>query len=371
MPHPIMKTRPAVSMLAALLLSTFGATAHADEKLLNLYNWADYIAKDTVPNFEKESGIHVRYDVYDGDETLQAKLLTGSTGYDVVVPTSNFLAQQIQAGIYQKLDKSKLPNLVNLDHSLLKLVADADPGNQYAVPWAWGTTGLGYNVTRVKKILGNDAPLDNWDILFKPEYLSKLKSCGVSVLDAPTDVFAVTLHYLGRDPNSVNPADYQAAYEALKKIRPYITQFNATSYINDLAGDDICFALSWSGDVSMASHRAREANKSYEVKYFIPQGGAPVWFDMMAIPKDAPHPEAALDWINYIERPEVHAGITNEVFYPNADAAARKFVRPEILNDPTVYPPESVLKTLFLLKPLPAPIKRLEGKLWAQLKTGG
>jgi putrescine transport system substrate-binding protein len=349
MPNPTLKP-----MLAALLLFAFGVAAQADDKQLNLYNWADYIAKDTVPNFEKESAIQVRYDVYDGDETLQAKLLTGSTGYDVVVPTSNFLARQIEAGIYQKLDKSKLPNLANLDHSLLKLVADADPGNQYAVPWAWGTTGLGYNVTRVKRILGDDAPLDTWDILFKPEYLSRLKSCGVSVLDAPTDVFAVTLHYLGRDPNSENPADYQAAYEALRKIRPYITQFNATSYINDLAGDDICFALSWSGDVSMANHRAREAHKSYEVRYFIP-----------------PHPEAALEWINYIERPEVHAGITNEVFYPNADAAARKFVRPEILNDPTVYPPDSVLKTLFLLKPLPAPIKRLENRLWAQLKSGG
>jgi putrescine transport system substrate-binding protein len=370
MPIPILKPRSAAPMLAAMLFCGFALVAHADEKQLNLYNWADYIAKDTVPNFEKESGIHVRYDVYDGDETLQAKLLTGSTGYDVVVPTSNFLAKQIEAGVYQKLDKSKLPNLANLDPTLLKLVADADPGNQYGVPWAWGTTGLGYNVTRVKKILGNDAPLDNWDNLFKPEYLSKLKSCGVSVLDAPADVFAVTLHYLGKNPNSEVPSDYQAAYEALKQIRPYITQFNATSYINDLAGDDICFALSWSGDVSMASHRAREANKSYEVKYFIPKDGAPVWFDMMAIPKDAPHPEAALDWINYIERPEVHAGITNEVFYPNANVAARKFVRAEILNNPTVYPPESVVKTLFLLKPLPASIQRLENRLWAQLKAG-
>ncbi|CAE6785531.1 Putrescine-binding periplasmic protein [Paraburkholderia aspalathi] len=215
MPHTFMKSRSSASLLAALLFCSFGTAAHADEKQLNLYNWADYIAKDTVPNFEKESGIHVQYDVYDGDETLQAKLLTGSTGYDVVVPTSNFLAKQIEAGIYQKLDKSKLPNLVNLDHNLLKLVADADPGNQYAVPWAWGTTGLGYNVTRVKKILGNDAPLDSWDILFKPEYLSKLKTCGVSILDAPSDVFAVTLHYLGRDPSSVNPADYQAAYDAM------------------------------------------------------------------------------------------------------------------------------------------------------------
>ena len=197
MPNTI--TKP---MLTAVLLSAFGASSHAEEKQLNLYNWADYIAKDTVPNFEKESGINVRYDVYDGDETLQAKLLTGSTGHDVVVPTSNFLAKQIEAGIYQKRDKSKLPNLANLDRNLLKLVADADPGNQYAVPWAWGTTGLGYNVTRVKKILGNDTPLDNWDILFKPEYLSKLKSCGVSVLDAPSDVFAVALHYIGRDPNS-------------------------------------------------------------------------------------------------------------------------------------------------------------------------
>ncbi|WP_229708905.1 polyamine ABC transporter substrate-binding protein [Silvimonas iriomotensis] len=337
---------------------------------LNVYNWSDYIAKDTVPNFEKETGIKVKYDVYDGDDTLQAKLLTGKAGYDIVVPTTNYAAKQIQAGIYMKLDKSKLPNLKNLDPVLMAQVAGADPGNQYLVPWAYGTDGLGYNVTKVKAILGKDVDLANWDILMKPENLSKLKSCGVSMLDQANDVFAMALHYIGKDPNSTNPADYQAAYDALKKIRPYIGQFNSSGYINDLAGGDICIAFGWSGDVTIAKSRAKEAGKSYEIQYYIPKGGAPVWFDTMAIPKDAPHPEAALKWINYIETPQVHAEITNQVFYPNANVEARKFVKPEVANDPVVYPPPEVAKTLFLLKPLPAEIMRLENRLWAQYKSG-
>lgn len=357
-------------ILPALTLALCSMGAYANESVLNLYNWSDFIGKDTVKNFEKETGIKVRYDVYDTDDTLQAKMLTGRAGYDVVVPTSNYMAKQIQAGVFLKLDKSKLPNLANLDKNLMKLAEDADPGNKYGVPWAWGTTGLGYNMTRVQQILGKNAPYDSWDIFFKPEYLSKLKSCGVSVLDSPADVFAATLHYLGKDPNSKNPADYQAALEQLKKLRPYIAQFNTTSYINDLANNDICFAFAWSGDVAMAKRRAREAGKSYELRYVIPRGGAPIWFSMMGIPKDAPDVDAAYRWINYIEQPEVHAGITNEVYYPNANVASLKYTKAEIAKDASIYPPESVLKTLFLEKALPAEIQRLESRLWTQLKTG-
>jgi putrescine transport system substrate-binding protein len=365
-----MNHRTLQKLVLPVALALTALTAQANEGVLNLYNWSNFIGPDTVRNFEKETGIKVRYDVYDTDDTLQAKLLTGKAGYDVVVPTSNYMAKQIQAGVFLKLDKSKLPNLANLDKTLMKLAEDADPGNKYGVPWAWGTTGLGYNMSKVQPILGKNAPYDSWDIFFKPEYLSKLKSCGVSVLDAPADVFAATLHYLGKDPNSKNPADYQAAFEQLKKIRPYIAQFNTTSYINDLANNDICFAFAWSGDVAMAKQRARDAGKSYELRYVIPKSGAPIWFSMMGILKDAPDVEAAYKWINYIERPEVHAGITNEVFYPNANVGSLKYTKAEIAKDPAIYPSEAVLKTLFLEKALPAEIQRLESRLWTQLKTG-
>ncbi len=365
-----MKCKTLSRLALAGLCAAAVSPVFAADTVLNVYNWSDYIAKDTIPGFEKETGIKVKYDVYDGDDTLQAKLLTGKAGYDIVVPTSNYAAKQIQAGIYMKLDKSKLPNLKYLDPTLMAQVAGADPGNQYLVPWAYGTDGLGYNVTKVKAILGKDVDLANWDILMKPENAAKLKSCGISMLDQANDVFAMALHYIGKDPNSTNPADYQAAYDALKKIRPYIGQFNSSGYINDLAGGDICIAFGWSGDVTIAKARAKEAGKSYEIQYFIPKGGAPVWFDTMAIPKDAPHPEAALKWINYIETPQVHAEITNQVFYPNANMEARKFVKPDVANDPVVFPPPEVAKTLFLLKPLPSEIMRLENRLWAQYKSG-
>ncbi len=344
--------------------------ASAKDASLNVYNWSDYIAPDTVPNFEKQTGIKVRYDVYDSDDVLQAKLLTGKSGYDIVVPTSNYAGKQIAADIYAPLDKSKLPNLKYLDPQLMALVAGADPGNQHVVPWAYGTTGLGYNVTKAQQVLGRAVPLDNWDVLFKPELISKLKSCGVSVLDAPDQMFAATLHYIGRDPNSTKPEDYRAALETLKKIRPYITQFNSSGYINDLVGGDICFAYGWSGDVVIAKHRAAEANKPYKVEYYIPKGGAPVWFDVMAIPKDAEHKDAALQWINYIETPQVHAAITNAVYYPSVNLEARKYVAKDVANDPAVYPSPDVVKTLFLLKPLPADIQRLETRLWTEFKTG-
>jgi len=291
-----------VGRFAALALCVGASAAAAKDTQLNVYNWSDYIAKDTIPNFEKQAGVKVRYDNYDSDDTLQAKLLTGSSGYDIVVPTSNYAGKQIAAGIFAPLDKSKLPNLKYLDPQLMALVAGADPGNKYSVPWAYGTTGLAYNLTKAQQALGK-VPLDNWDILFKPENLAKLKTCGVSVLDAPDQMFAATLHYIGKDPMSTNPADYKAAMDVLKKIRPYITQFNSSGYINDLVGGDICFAFGWSGDVVIAKHRAIEAKKPYKIEYYIPKGGAPVWFDVMAIPKDAKNKEAALQWINYIEDP--------------------------------------------------------------------
>jgi putrescine transport system substrate-binding protein len=355
--------------LAASAGLVFAASqpVQAGDTNLNVYNWSEYIAQDTVPNFEKQSGIKVRYDSYDSDDTLQTKLLTGSSGYDIVVPTSNYLARQIQAGVYQKLDKSKIPNLANLDPVLMKMMATADPGNQYGVPWAWGTTGFGYNVEAVKKRLGDNAPTDSWALLFDPANASKLKGCGVSLLDAPDAVFAAVLQYMGKDPESKN----QAAYEVLKTIRPYITQFSSLGYADDLANNDVCVALGWSGDVSLARRRSVEAKHGYEIRYVNPKEGGLLWFDAMAIPKDAPNPEAALKWINYIEDPKVNAAITNEIAYPTANKAARPFVKPEISADPDVYVPDSVLAKMSLAMPISADITRLQNRLWLRLKSGG
>ncbi|CAB3809131.1 Putrescine-binding periplasmic protein SpuD [Paraburkholderia caffeinitolerans] len=345
--------------------------ACAGDTDLNVYNWSEYIAKDTVANFQKQTGIHVRYDSYDGDDTLQTKLLAGSSAYDIVVPTSNYLAQQIQAGVYQKLDKSKIPNLANLDPTLMKLVARVDPGNQYGVPWAWGTTGIGYNVQAVKKRLGDNAPVNSWALLFDPENVSKLKGCGVSLLDAPDAVFAAVLQYMGRNPNSNNPADYQAAYEVLKKMRPYVTQFSSAGYPDDLTNNDVCVALGWSGDVGVARRNATDAKKSYEIDYLNPKEGGLVWFDVMAVPKDAPHPEAAMKWINYIEDPKVNADITNTIFYPSANRAAKSLVTPALAQDPKIYVPDSELGKMTLAMPRNADVARLQNRLWLQLKSGG
>ena len=363
-------TAVAAATLFAGLTVAASQSALAADDVLNVYNWSDYIAKDTIPGFEKQSGIKVKYDNYDSDDTLQAKLLAGNSGYDIVVPSSNYMAKQIQAGVYQKLDKSQIPNLKNLNPTLMKMIADSDPGNQYGVPWAYGIDGVAYNEQAVKKALGDKAPVDSWALVFDPEYLSKLKGCGVSFLDQPADVFAATLQYLHKDPNSTNPADYQAAFEVLKKVRPYITQFNSSGYINDLANNDVCVAVAYSGDVGIARRRAEESKRPYTIRFSNVKEGGVLWFDMMAVPKDAPHPQAAMKWINYIEDPKVNAQITNEVFYPTADAAARPFVTPAVAQDPSIYPSEEDIKKMTLLKSLPIEIQRLENRLWAQLKTG-
>jgi putrescine transport system substrate-binding protein len=367
---PRLAVAGAALAVIAGLCTVLPPPARAADTELNVYNWSDYIAKDTIPNFEKETGIHVKYDNYDSDDTLQAKLLAGSSGYDIVVPTSNYMAKQIQAGVYQKLDKAQMPNLKNLDPVLMKMIADADPGNQYGVPWAYGTDGVGYNVQAVQKALGANAPVDSWALVLDPANLSKLKSCGVSFLDQAVDVFAATLQYMHKDPNSTNPADYQAAFEVLKKVRPYITQFNSSGYINDLANNDICVALGWSGDVGIARRRTQEAKRSYEIKFSNAKEGGLLWFDVMVVPKDAPHAEAAMKWINYIEDPKVNAAITNEVFYPTANKSARQFVTPGVSEDTTVYPGDEVLSKMTLMRPVPTDILRLQNRLWAQLKTG-
>jgi putrescine transport system substrate-binding protein len=356
--------------LGAMLVAAATSAAVAQNKVVNVYNWAEYTAPDTIPGFEKETGIKVRYDVYDSNDALQAKLLAGKSGYDVVVPSTHYASRQIEAGLFQKLDKSKIPNWKHLDAEVMALVATVDPGNEHAIPWGYGTNGLGYNVTKVKQIMGDDVDLANWDMIFKPENAAKLKECGISMLDEAAQVFPAVLKYLGKDPNSTNAADYQAAMEVLKKIRPYIRQFSSSGYIDELAVGDLCMVYGFSGDVMIARKRAQDAKKPYEVNYFIPKGGAPAWFDLMVIPKDAPHPEEALAFINYIETPKVHAAITNTMFYPNANKEARQYVNKDVADNPMIYPPAEVSKTLYVIKALPLNISRLQNKLWSELKLG-
>ncbi|MFD1559530.1 polyamine ABC transporter substrate-binding protein [Paraburkholderia silviterrae] len=343
--------------------------AQAEDQVVNVYNWGNSIGKSTVANFEKVTGIKVVYQEFDSNDTLQAKLLAGTSGYDVVVPSDYYWARQLQTGIYQKIDRSHISNYPLLDPEIMKTLAKDDPGNQYGIPWSWGTDGLGINVEKVKALLGDDAPLDSWSLLFDPKYAQKLKSCGISILDSPSDAFTAALIYLKKDPNSDNPADIQAAYEAVKAIRPYISQFNSSGYINDLAGNDICIALGWSGDVNSARISAADAHKPYHVKYLIPSEGTPIWFDMMAIPKDAPHPDAAQKFINFVLSEKESAALTNDTSYPSAVPSSRHLVRPEVLADPAVFPPPEVYRKLVISKPMTAQLKRLENRLWAKLKT--
>ncbi len=361
------KPRVLAGLLAAAAMLP---AAQAQDKVVNVYNWAEYTAPDTLSGFQKATGITVRYDVYDSNDTLQAKLLTGKSGYDVVVPSTHYAARQIEGGLFQKLDKSLIPNWKYLDPDIMALLADVDPGNEYLIPWGYGTNGLGYNVTKVKEIMGADADLGNWDMLFKPENAEKLKGCGISILDEAAQVFPAVLHYLGKDPNSSNEADLREALDLLKKIRPYVRQFSSSGYIDELAAGDLCMVYGFSGDVMISAARAREAKKPYAIDYYIPKGGAPVWFDTMAIPKSAANVEQAHAFINYIETPEVHAAITNTMFYPNANKEARKFVVKEVADNPMIYPSPEVSKTLFVIKPQPLKVQRLQTRLWAELKSG-
>lgn len=357
---------------ATLLALTAMGTAHAEEeKVLNVYNWSNYIAPDTVANFEKEYGIKVRYDVFDSNEIVHAKLVAGKTGYDIIVPSSYWAKMQADGGLLQKVDKSKLPNLKNIDPAIMAQLARLDPGNQYMVNWMWGYTTVGINVDKVKAALGDLPMPDNaWDLVFKPEYISRLKSCGVSFLDSATEVVPAALHYLGRPAYSKNIADYQAVPPLLKAIRPHVTLFSSTGYINDLANGSICAAFGYSGDINIAKNRAIEGKTGQNIKTLTPKTGGVVFMDTMVIPADAPHPENAHLWMNYIMRPEVHAGLTNKVFYANPNLASRKFIKPEIANDPAVFPPESEMKKMAQPDALNNDIRRQMTRIYTSFKTG-
>lgn len=348
------------------------ASSFADEeKVLNIYNWSDYIAPDTISNFEKETGIKVRYDNFDSNETLHAKLVAGKTGYDIVVPSSQWAKIQIDGGLLQKLDKSKLPNWKNLDPGILAQLSKLDPGNQYLVDWLWGYTTVGINVDKVKAALGNMPMPDNvWDLVFDPKYMQKLKSCGVSFLDAPSEILPAALHYLGKPSYSKNIADYNEAYNVLKPIRPYVTLFSSSGYINDMANGSICVALGWSGDINIARQRAIDNKSGQKIEALIPKNGGLAFFDTMAIPVDAPHPNNAHLFINYILRPEVDASLTNTVFYANPNKASLKYVIPAVANNKSIFLSEEDQKKLAMPDAVNNDIRRTMTRLYTRFKTG-
>ena len=347
------------------------AAAQQEEKVLNIYNWSDYIAPDTIANFEKETGIKVRYDNFDNNEIVHAKLVAGKTGYDIVVPSSNWAKLQADGGLLRKLDKSLLPNYKNLDPAVQAQIAKLDPGNEYMVDWLWGYTTVGINVDKVKAALGGLPMPDNaWDLVFKPEYVSKLKSCGVSYLDSATEIVPAALHYLGKPPFSKVAGDYAQAAAVLKAARPSVTLFSSSGYINDMANGSICVALGWSGDINIARQRAIDGKTGQNIQALIPKSGGILFFDVMVIPADAPHPGNAHKFINYILKPEVHASITNKVFYANPNLASRPFVKPEVANNPTVFLSETDMKPMAAPDSLGNDLRRLMTRTFTSFKTG-
>jgi len=364
--------RKALAALAAVVVMALGsgAAAQQKERVVNFYNWSDYIDPTVLEDFTKETGIKVKYDTFDSNDMLETKLLAGRTGYDVVVPTAYFLARQIKVGVFQKLDKSKLPNLNNAWDEIAQRLAGYDPGNQYAVNYMWGTTGIGYNVKKVREALGGDGRIDSWDAVFKPDVIVKFKDCGVHVLDAADDVFAAALDYLGLNPNSHVQADFEKAADLLARMRPFVRKFHSSEYLNALATGEICLALGYSGDVKQAQKRAVEAKNGVEIGYAIPKEGAQLWFDNLAIPKDARNVAEAHALINFLLKPEVAAKNTNFISYANGNAASRALIDKTILEDKTIYLDEATMKTAYTIQSHDQKTQRLMNRLWTRIKTG-
>jgi putrescine transport system substrate-binding protein len=369
--------RRAARLVAAafLLVCVCGLPAFAQkERVLNVFNWSDYVDPAVLAAFSKETGIKLRYDTFDSNDTLEVKLLTGKSGYDLVVPTAYFLERQIKAGLFQKLDKSKLPNLKNVWPDIADRLATYDPGNSFAVNYMWGTTGIGYNVRKAKEILGGAVP-DSWDIVFKPENLARFKECGVMMLDSADDIMPAALHYLGLNPNSTNQADLEKAADLLAKVRPSVRKFHSSEYLGALASGEICLVVGWSGDIKQAQKRAAEAQGSakgggVEIGYAIPKTGTQMWFDSFAIPKDARNVAEAHAFIDYMLRPEVAAKNSNFVAYPNGNLASQKLIDPVIFKDVTIYPDEATMKSLYLVTARDAKSQRIINRLWTKVKTG-
>jgi putrescine transport system substrate-binding protein len=360
----------AIAALAAAAGVLAQAPAAAQQRVVNVYNWSDYIDPQVLDTFTKETGITVRYDTFDANETLETKLLAGKSGYDVVVPTGYFLERQIQARVFQKLDKSKLPNLVNVWPAIAKRLAVYDPGNEYAVNYMWGTTGIGYNVKAMHARLGAEATIDSWDVVFKPELLAKFKDCGIHMLDSADDIIPAALHYLGLDPNSVKPADLDRAAALLAKIRPDVRKFHSSEYLNALASGEICLVVGWSGDIKQAQKRAAEAKNGVDIGYAIPKEGAQMFFDNLAIPADAPHPREALSFIDFLLRPDVAARNSNMVAYANGNLASQKLIDKKVLDDPGIYPDAATMAKLYTVNARSPQAQRLINRIWTRVKTG-
>lgn len=352
------------------LSASLALPVRAQDRTVNFYNWSNYVAPGVLEDFTRETGIKVVYDTFDANETLESKLLAGKSGYDVVVPTAYFLQRQIAAGVFQKLDKSKLPNLKNAWDFVTGKLALYDPGNQFAANYMWGTTGIGYNVAAVKRILGEGAVIDSWETIFKPENLAKFKECGVHMLDSAEDILPAALTYLGRDPNSTNKDDLEKAAEVVGKVQPSVRKFHSSEYLNALATGEICLVVAWSGDIKQAQSRAAEANNGVEIGYAIPKEGAQMFFDNLAIPADAKNVAEAHELINFLYRPEIAARNSDFLSYANGNAASREFINPRVLNDKAVYPDDATLARLFVITARDPATQRTITRLWTRVKTG-
>jgi len=363
-------TEPIVATaLAAALLLVVSPVKAGEEKVLNVYNWVDYIGETTLVDFEKETGIKVVYDTYDAAETVEAKLMAGKSGYDTVVNASISLPLLVQAGIVQKVDKTKLPNYKNLDPNILKIMNNFDPGNEYGVPYMWGSVGITYNTDMIKERMA-DAPMQSLDMLFKPELAKKWADCGISVLDSPGDILPMALAYLGKDPNTDNPADYDALVEAFKPVRQYIKTFDSANYLNALPNKELCMVFNWSGDYANAKSRAADAGVEINLAYAIPETGSPTWFDVWTMPADAAHVENTYKFLDYMLRPEVIAAATDFTYYANANKEATALITAEVRDDPAVYPDAATMARLFAMKPTSAKLDRMRQRTWSKIKTG-
>ncbi len=356
-------------LIGAVMASTAIVSVAAAEEV-RVYNWSDYIDEALLTKFEEETGIELIYDVFDSNEVLETKLLAGGSGYDVVVPTASFMQRQIQAGAFQKLDKSKLSNIGNVWDVVAARTDTYDPGNEYSINYMWGTTGLGVNVGRVKEILGEDAPIDSAALVLDPANMEKLAECGVHFLDAPTEIIPLTLNYIGEDPNSHDPDVIAKVEPVLMAVRPHIQKFHSSEYINALANGEICVAVGWSGDVLQARDRAAEADNGVEVAYNAPKEGALMWFDQLVIPVDAPNPDAAHRVLDFILEAENRAAASNYVYYANGNEASKEFLIEDVIGDTAIYPDEATLENLYTTTAYPPRVQRTVTRLWTKIKSG-
>ena len=356
------------TFLASVAALALGSAVMAEE--VRVYNWSDYIDEELLAKFEAETGLKLIYDVFDSNEVLETKMLAGGSGYDVVVPTGTFLQRQITAGAFQKLDLSKLPNHVNMWDVVSSRTEQYDPENAYSINYMWGTTGLGVNVGKVKEVLGDDAPIDSLELVFNPANMEKLAACGVMMLDAPSEMIPAALKYIGEDPNSHDPDVIAKAEPVLMAVRPYIQKFNSSEYINALANGDICVAVGWSGDILQARDRAAEADNGVEIAYNAAKEGAQMWFDQMAIPVDAPNPDGAHKFLNFIMDAQNMAAASNYVYYANGNKASQEFLIEDVIGDPAIYPSEAALNNLFTTTPWDAKVQRTVTRMWTKIKSG-